>query len=306
MSYEDLVRKAVESINKANSAARGFDDLVERLADTKIKALNAAIDAGEHLMALKAKVQEDGGKWGDVVESLPINKMQLTKYMRVAAHKVQARAITQESGSFSLNKITSDLPRVNEPPVQSVAKVETLGYVGIKPGTARDSDAWYTPQKYIDMAREVMGSIDLDPFSSVEANERVGAKRILTLADDATTCSWAHPETRTCWMNPPYSRGASSMAVDKFLDEYDHGSFDEAIVLMNASTDTNWYQRMMRVCNAIAFTGFRISFENNDGKTKSGNTKGQVFFYFGQNEAKFMKDFGPLGCALSTKGMQHG
>jgi hypothetical protein len=36
---------------------------------------------------------------------------------------------------------------------------------------------WYTPQPYIDAAREVLGTIDLDPATSLQAQERIQAAR---------------------------------------------------------------------------------------------------------------------------------
>lgn len=70
------------------------------------------------------------------------------------------------------------------------ASVARLAYVGSKPGNSRDSDAWYTPTPYISAARAVMGDIDLDPFSSAEANERIGAHRFFDVRRSAFTGNW--------------------------------------------------------------------------------------------------------------------
>ena len=170
----------------------------------------------------------------------------------------------------------------------------------------RDGDDWHTPAEYVEAARKVMGSIDFDPFSGVLANRVVKAKRFFTKADDALVAPWSDTDQRTCWMNPPYSRGMSGRSVDRFLDQYDYGAFDQAVVLMNASTDTNWFHRLAKTCTALCFTNFRIAFDNTDGKTKSNNTKGQVFFYFGKNPETFKDVFSAYGIVLDTKGMRHG
>lgn len=150
----------------------------------------------------------------------------------------------------------------------------------------------------------MLGNIDLDPFSSVQANQTIGARHIFTPAEDGMNRDWssATPTDRSSsvWMNPPYSRGASSKAVDKFLEEYDHGSFESAVVLMNSSTDTHWFHRLLRVASAVCFTEGRISFEDAGGKTSSSNTKGQVFFYFGKDVDKFKSVFSCHGAVLST------
>lgn len=67
------------------------------------------------------------------------------------------------------------------------ADVDKLAYIGAKPGSinTRDSDSWYTPNLYTDMARKVLGTIDLDPFSSSLANEYVKAKRYFDTDSDA-------------------------------------------------------------------------------------------------------------------------
>ena len=166
-----------------------------------------------------------------------------------------------------------------------------LAYTGKIPGSVSRND-WYTPIKYINSAREVLGSIDLDPFSSEIANKKIKAKHYLDISKDALNCKW--PKVENVWMNPPYSNGLAPKAVDKFLQELGK-SFKQAIVLMNASTDTKWFHKMANACTCFCLTKGRISFESFDGKAVSGNTKGQVFFYFGNYADKFIKEFSKYG-----------
>jgi len=54
------------------------------------------------------------------------------------------------------------------------------------------SNEWYTPSYLVEMARDVLGTIDLDPTSSLIANETVKATKILTKEDNALVCEWSH------------------------------------------------------------------------------------------------------------------
>src|SRR5262249_52907862 len=49
---------------------------------------------------------------------------------------------------------------------------------------------WYTPGEFIESARSVMGSIDLDPATSALAQEVVRATRFFTKDDDGLTKEW--------------------------------------------------------------------------------------------------------------------
>lgn len=257
-----------------------------------------AINIGERLAIAKNDfdTMEDFEEW--VSANHDFKYRQATTYIRIAKHKQQARLIFSNSPEISVESVQKQLPRTAEDPIITEANKDNMAYVGSKPGEARDSDNWHTPVEYIDSARKVMGGINLDPFSDYQANEIVKADRILTIADDSLNVTWADPETRTVWMNPPYSRGMSSLAVDKFIDELNYGSFDTAIVLMNSSTDTNWFHRMATISSAICFTKGRIAFISTDGKKSSGNTKGQVFFYIGRDVEKFRKVFCIYGLIL--------
>jgi phage N-6-adenine-methyltransferase len=180
----------------------------------------------------------------------------------------------------------------------SAADPKKLGYVGSAPGS-RDSNAWFTPEKYLESTRIVLGGkISLDPFSSKKANKVVKADRFYTEIDNAFVKSWS---AESIFMNPPYSGKLCSEAVTKFLDEYKNKSFESGIFLVNNSTETKWFQRALGEANAVCFTNHRISFWNADGKAMSGNTRGQAFFYFGKNTAKFLEEFKQHGSVFKLR-----
>lgn len=181
---------------------------------------------------------------------------------------------------------------------QSKADPKQLGYVGASPVAERDSNDWHTPARYIEAVKSVMGRIDLDPFSSAKANETVQAARFFTVADDALgETPW---NAGTLFINPPYGRGVIDAAVDRFLREWTQRHFQEAIVLVNNATETQWFQSLMMECSAICFTDHRIAFVSPDNKQESGNTRGQAFFYFGHRFGPFNDAFHGFGAIVQV------
>lgn len=178
----------------------------------------------------------------------------------------------------------------------STADPARLGYIGRQPGKAkpdRDSDDWHTPSRYIEAARQVLGRIDVDPFSSATANRTVKAARFLTKADNALHPRQWTPGKATCWINPPYGRGLIDAAVDRLLAELPH--LTAAICLVNNATETAWCQALFSACQAFCLPDHRISFVAPDNKAVSGNPRGQVFFYFGDDPDRFSDAFRVFG-----------
>lgn len=184
--------------------------------------------------------------------------------------------------------------------VTNRANVNRLGYIGRTPtNKPRDADSWFTPPEYLDSVRMVMGGIDLDPFTTKAANEIVDAKWIFTIEKSAFENDWKLGKNMRVFMNPPYSAGLCSRAINRFIDQYETRNFVEGIVLVNNATDTRWFNELVKHCRAICFTDHRISFWNADRKHVSGNTRGQAFFYFGKKLVKFKKTFEKHGFVLA-------
>ena len=151
------------------------------------------------------------------------------------------------------------------------------------------NEEWYTPKKYIDMARKVLGRIDIDPASNPFANQIVQATTYYTKEDDGLSKEWQGK----MWLNPPYS----SIIAD-FIDKTCNSDV-EAIVLTNNSTDTKWFAQAANNCDAICFTYGRINFYDDTDK-KSSPTNGQAFFYFGDNVEKFNEVFKEIGFVVTV------
>jgi len=149
------------------------------------------------------------------------------------------------------------------------------------------SNEHYTPAKYIEAARTVLGGIDLDPASCEEANKTVKATEFFTKDDDGLTKEWGG----RVWLNPPYG-GDVGKFIDKLVSEMKAGNVDAAVILVNAHcTDTIWFQPLWEGC--LCFTNHRINFTGDD--ERSGSTHGSVFIYFGPDESAFVKVFTQFG-----------
>lgn len=82
--------------------------------------------------------------------------------------------------------------------------------MSILPQHQSKSDSWRTPLWLVEAAREVLGTIDLDPASDADANERVRAQQFIGLPDDSLFCKWA---PGSVFLNPPGGRrGSKSLA----------------------------------------------------------------------------------------------
>lgn len=151
----------------------------------------------------------------------------------------------------------------------------------------------YTPSIYVEAARSVMGSIDLDPASCEYAQETVKAKCYFTKEDDGLGQDWKG----NIFLNPPYSQPDINHFVDKLLDSITTNG-QQAILLTNNNTDTTWFHKAAAKAEAICFTKGRISFYKED-VIRTSPTNGQAFFYFGKYKERFMEFFSNFGLLVA-------
>ena len=150
------------------------------------------------------------------------------------------------------------------------------------------SAEWRTPPKIIELAREALGAIDLDPASSDAAQEVVAADNYYTKERDGLKCQW-HGRV---FMNPPYSRGVLDQFVRKLVTS-DH--ITAWVAILNNVTETNAGQLLLSAADLTCFPKGRLAFLGPDGRPARNNNKGQIICYRGLRAFVFRNAFCDVG-----------
>lgn len=178
------------------------------------------------------------------------------------------------------------------PPQQmaEIARAVTKAHVANNSG----NNEWYTPPLFIALAREVMGGIDCDPASSEIANQTVRATTFHTAETNGLKQQW-HGRV---WMNPPYAQPLVWEFCDAAASKFESGEIDQAIVLVNNGTETQWFQRLLSASSAVCFPRSRIKFMDPQGNPSGAPLQGQAIVYMGENVDAFAHAFGKEGAVL--------
>lgn len=152
---------------------------------------------------------------------------------------------------------------------------------------------WYTPEEYVEAARKVMGSIDIDPASNAQANEVVKAKVFYSKENDGLTKEW----NGNIWLNPPYAQPLISLFSAELVKKIKSKEIKQALVLVNNATETKWFQEMVNICNAICLISGRVRFLDPSGRP-GAPLQGQIVLYFGAKVVQFTKEFSNFGSIL--------
>lgn len=167
----------------------------------------------------------------------------------------------------------------------AVRKSDKGAHVGNNSG----ENEWYTPVEYIDAARAVMGTINLDPASTATANKIVQAELYFTEADNGLEHAWFG----NVWMNPPYAQPLIGQFAEKAAKAYIADEINQACILVNNATETAWFNQLGRVSNAVCFPSGRVRFWHPD--RVSAPLQGQAVIYLGEHVDSFDEHFRQFG-----------
>lgn len=283
------VRAAIRAIDKVGVAQEVRKQKLKEGQEIAEAVLDAEVRIGELMRNTEKSVggrpsktnPTDGESFSKkkVAESIGLDPKHLNRFETLAAHpEAVARAKAEARENQEMVTRSSVL--------EKVASEKEKPHVTFNSG----NNEWYTPEKYIEMARAVLGEIELDPASSETANKTVKADCFYTEQDDGLSKPWYGK----VWMNPPYGTDLIGKFTEKFADEYMAGSITEGIVLVNNATETAWFSYLVEAAAAVVFPHGRIRYYS---PTKESNAplQGQAFIYFGLNPEKFLDVFGGVG-----------
>jgi ParB family chromosome partitioning protein len=267
-ALEACLKIVGESLEAANDASE-----VKLRAERKAGLMLAAMDNA------KTGPNELGNSvLPNSLDDLGINKMQSSRWQREAA-------VDDETFENYLASCRQGRREITQAGLLNIAK-------GCHVSANSGENEWYTPPEFIEAARDVMGSIDLDPASCETAQANVKAKRFYTIDDDGLAKKWSG----NVWLNPPYSKEVIGQFATKIVAE--SGRIQQAIVLVNNATDTAWFHELASVASAVCFLRGRVKFLDQTGKPANTPVQGQAVLYVGPNVEHFRSRFSTFGLVV--------
>jgi hypothetical protein len=122
----------------------------------------------------------------------------------------------------------------------------------------------------------------------------VKATTYYTAEDDGRLKPW----TGNVWLNPPYAQPLVSEFCELVVKKFKEGEIQQACVLVNNATETNFFQDMLTVCSAVCFIKGRVKFVDKEGVESGAPLQGQAILYFGKYYQKFAEAFCRFGAIL--------
>lgn len=167
-------------------------------------------------------------------------------------------------------------------------------------GSAQGSQHWCTPPEIVELAKLVLHSIALDPFSNPQSVTGAWQQWYGPGADsgssgyDRSQDGWGewHPRLyHTVFVNPPWKE--TQRAIVKCRDEWLRGYDRQVIGLFPTGPNCSSWPIVLRA-PARCYPSRRIAFLEN-GVPKPGNPKDVVIVYWGHDQYRFREVFRELG-----------
>jgi phage N-6-adenine-methyltransferase len=292
---------AAKSAARINRAKGAHDDLVDKARRLQGEALRIDARAKFRLAEEYDAAQERGEiqrPGGDRTSIIPAenNAATLADAGLTARDIYDARQIrdAEKEAPGIVNDAIDSLLEAGEEPTRAAVNRTVRSGGFLANANFAGNNEWYTPEEHIERARRVMGGIDLDPASCATAQRRVRADNFFTKNDNGLEQEW-HGRV---WLNPPYSQPAIQQFIEKLVEEKSAGRLSEAILLVNNSTDTAWFQIAAGFAEAICWPRGRIRFMSPTGEQAGSPAMGQAFLYFGANSERFAELFAGVGFTL--------
>lgn len=215
------------------------------------------------------------------------------------ALKHKEKENTNENGSSTTTPENS-----NQADTTTADKIQSAVQTALAAGD-KPSDNRRTPQEIIQLAFDVMGSIDLDSFAELSDPDRVGAAKSYTILDDA----FSKHHHGNVFANPPFSKSGESISL---MDaEICNGHIKKLFLILPVSVQsTKPYHRFIRSHSPLVFQpDKRLAFEPGDvlksvepSAKADGNREPSVILYWDcdQDYRNFYDHASQLGLNLQN------
>lgn len=212
-----------------------------------------------------------------------------SRHVEQAVEEMASRLVIVPRTTENTDLIGDGVDDAVDPPMEP-AQVADLPPSRINAGLFTSATPeWYTPRHIIDRVLKVFdGEIDLDPCSNSldpnEANVPAGDYFTAELDGLSRERQW-HGRV---YMNPPYGDEIPQW-VDRLVQAKEGDEIDEAIALLPARVDTNWFQPLWAY--ELCFVKGRLRFSGAENSAPFPS----VVVYLGPDVEGFKRHFREIG-----------
>ena len=275
----------VETMNEAASIKLQAERMVGRM-------LTEAAEQGKRSKGGRPPKTGNGGQLVlDTLDDLGIKKNDSSKWQKMARLSDEDFDELFQECQHNSDELTQAL----------ILRIVRQRESGPKPIENLDEPhEWIMTDEWVHVVKKAMGSIELDPASSTEANAIIQADRFFAAADGDSTFvkDWI---AKSVWLFPPRTMPMIARFISKLIHELESRHVGQAILLVNAQIDTEWFREAASHASAFAIPHGQLEFVMDKGDSIRDPVFGQVFLYYGNRLASFRKQFESKDCQIWVK-----